>query len=104
MSHGSKNYISVGCWNIAGLKDKHRDKHSLDNIKGYILCLQETKCMPEKSICIHTYHVTLICRQREDIYPVSGGMILLINPLIKKGVDILENKSSEVIKKLFLTT
>ena len=83
--------LSIGCWNINGLKDKYREKCFLDNVKGYnILCLQVTKCMPEKSISIHTYHFTHICRHREDNYLVSGGMMLLVNPLVKRGLKFLK--------------
>ena len=54
MLHGSIKFISIGCWNINGLKEKYRDKCFLNHVKGYcILCLQESKFMPE------SYHTTL---------------------------------------------
>ena len=43
-----KKYVSIGCWNVNGLKDKFWDTHFLNAGEDYdILCLQETKGSPD---------------------------------------------------------
>ena len=52
MQHRSKTFLSIGCLDVNGLKDKHRDKRFHDYAKCYdIWCLQKTDCIP-KSISI----------------------------------------------------
>ena len=73
------------------MKEKYRDKCFHDHVKGYgILCLQELKFMPENSLSIQTYHITQLCRTREDSYLISGRMVLLVNPLVRGVLKFLK--------------
>ena len=38
-----------------------------------------------------------ICRQKEQKYPTSGGMVVLVNKNIQKGVACLTSSSSEIV-------
>lgn len=91
--------LKLGCWNINNLKSAHFDKtqDSLfrEEISLYdIFCLQEVKL--DSNISIDGYHSIFAPRPRESGYPISGGMLILVNPKISKGISLLQSTSSEL--------
>lgn len=91
------SFLRIGCWNVNGLTNKLTEKEFIRSIEGYdILCLQETKCDKEKGICIDDYVTHAVYRPTEKNYPVSGGMLFLLNPGIISGISISENTCSEI--------
>ena len=97
MSSISRSSLNIGCWNINGLKDKHRDKCLINCIKSYdILCLQEAKCIDTSQIVMPDYFTFLVKRPKEANFPLSGGMLLFIKKALKSKISILENKCSEI--------
>ena len=97
MSHSVRNFLRIGCWNINGLTSKSTETEFIKSIVGYdILCLQETKCQPNQVLSFENYYCQSIYRPVENNYPVSGGMMLLINPSIREGITIIKNTSSEI--------
>lgn len=60
----------------------------LKQIKSYdIIGLQETKCDVE-NVDFSSYYIISIPRPKENDFPTSGGIIILINPSIRKGIQM----------------
>ena len=101
MSNCVRDNLKFGCWNIHCLKtklfDKSKDESFISNIDSYdILELLETKMNRQDVIDFGKYHSVSIFRSEEKNTCISGGIAILVNPLIKKGVSILERKCSEI--------
>ena len=96
-----KRQLKIGCWNINQLisrnNDKSNDTYFKKEIQSYdLFCLQEVKCKQESVLDFDGYHTFTMPRPVEKKFPVSGGMILLVNPKIRAGVKFLPSKSSEI--------
>ena len=92
-----RNYLKVGCCNVHNIKscvvDKTEDKQFINEVQSYyIFCMQEKK-NDDIFFIDKSYWQLNISRPK---YPNSGGMMLLINKNIKKGITILPRDSSEL--------
>ena len=96
-----REFLKIGCWNIHNLKsstfDKTEDKLFIKETQEYdIFCLQQTKCDENIYTCTNkSYYTKSICGQKEQKYPTSGGMVVLINKNIQKEVAFLTNKNQK---------
>ena len=90
------NSIRIGYWNVNTLQNKKVDKLGdtalLKSIEGFdIIGLAETK-HTTYSFNIHNYLCyPLSIKSINDT--VSGGMLILINPNVRKGITFLNSTS-----------
>ena len=92
--------INIGYWNTNKLISKHcnklHDKYFIDSIeKCDIIGLSETKCDPSL-IHVDNYIVSHFSRKKSKNHKQEyGGLAILVNKKVRKGVKFLNNTCSE---------
>ena len=97
-----RKLLKIVSWNINQLKssvyNKSRDKYFLAEISRYdIFGILETKHSKDDFFDFgQDFRSISVPRPKEEKYPVSGGIIILLKNSIKPGIKIIKNTSSEI--------
>ena len=102
------SFLKIGCWNVNGLSNKINEYDFTEAIKGFdLICLQETKCCQDQVISLEGYQLHNVNRPQEQNYPPSGGLMILYNTEVSRGISFLKNTNSEFqwlkLSKTFFT-
>ena len=94
--------LSIGAWNVNGIKSQTQSKLGNSQFneklkKHDIVCLTETHAGPDTIIQVKGYHTFQVNRPRATgATRSSGGLAILVNKSIHKGVKFYHSSSSEL--------
>ena len=94
------SFISICSWNVGGLISKTYNKLKynafIQEISPYdVVFLSETHIGNDVAVHLYGFQYISICRSMSKNSRYYGGLAILIRNSVRKGIQILQNTSSE---------